>query len=223
MIRAGHLKTLVQTELFRMKCCGGIDFPAFHRRNACRSADHSLGCNLVLHPFIRRHLFHFAESVLLASLSSCVSSARASPTTSFAVSPSVPKPGLRRQWGGDIDEPGFIAAAEAGAQWRRPRGFAVRPKSSAAIEKERMRAESATRGGACCRPGTGNSRGDVGITPSMTTKNPGKSVTYRGLVVSGMVPRRGLEPPRCYSLVPETSASTNSAIWAHMTAEAVMF
>ena len=29
-----------------------------------------------------------------------------------------------------------------------------------------------------------------------------------------MVPRKGLEPPRCYSLVPETSASTNSATWA---------
>ena len=30
-----------------------------------------------------------------------------------------------------------------------------------------------------------------------------------------LVPRKGLEPPRCYSLVPETSASTNSATWAH--------
>ncbi|MFM2426633.1 MAG: ribonuclease, partial [Pseudomonadota bacterium] len=29
-----------------------------------------------------------------------------------------------------------------------------------------------------------------------------------------LVPRTGLEPARCYSLVPETSASTNSATWA---------
>ena len=29
-----------------------------------------------------------------------------------------------------------------------------------------------------------------------------------------VVPRRGLEPPRLAALVPETSASTNSATWA---------
>ena len=31
---------------------------------------------------------------------------------------------------------------------------------------------------------------------------------------TALVPRRGLEPPRLAALVPETSASTNSATWA---------
>src|ERR1700730_11289453 len=39
---------------------------------------------------------------------------------------------------------------------------------------------------------------------------------FAGFLVlfEGMVPRRGLEPPRIAPLVPETSASTSSATWA---------
>ena len=36
-------------------------------------------------------------------------------------------------------------------------------------------------------------------------------------VLCVMVPRRGLEPPRLAALLPESSASTNSAIWAGQT------
>jgi hypothetical protein len=59
----------------------------------------------------------------------------------------------------------------------------------------------------------------VPIVQPLTNLVFGGSKTKKPLnVFSGfllnLVPRRGLEPPRCYSLVPETSASTNSATWA---------
>ena len=33
-------------------------------------------------------------------------------------------------------------------------------------------------------------------------------------MLDSVVPKRGLEPPRLAALLPESSASTNSAIWA---------
>ncbi len=41
-----------------------------------------------------------------------------------------------------------------------------------------------------------------------------EAIEEQALSRKEMVPRRGLEPPRLAAQVPETCASTNSAIWA---------
>jgi hypothetical protein len=42
-----------------------------------------------------------------------------------------------------------------------------------------------------------------------------KACKLLNLQAFNLVPKRGLEPPRLAALVPETSASTNSATWAY--------
>ena len=51
------------------------------------------------------------------------------------------------------------------------------------------------------------------LVPLENKKPPASAWTYRGLVLSP-VPRAGVEPARVAPLVFETSASTDSAIWA---------
>src|SRR5436190_19600066 len=60
-------------------------------------------------------------------------------------------------------------------------------------------------------PGCVDPRNAGHASSQVCVESAGQAVENDRNPLKLLVPGRGLEPPRCYSLVPETSASTNSA------------